>query len=85
MLNFIKKKFSKKTIKGLYILAFTPEEMTEESLQVVIPIADKMLKEKNATFATLLDSMRKTVKTHTLNGRCRTVRSGEKTGEGIVL
>jgi hypothetical protein len=25
--------------------------------------------------------MRKTVKTHTLNGRCRTVTGGEKTGE----
>jgi uroporphyrinogen decarboxylase len=29
--------------------------------------------------------VRKTVKTHTLNGRCRTVSGGEKTGEGIVL
>jgi hypothetical protein len=29
--------------------------------------------------------LRKTVKTHTLNGRCRTVSGGEKTGEGIVL
>ena len=31
------------------------------------------------------DLVRKTVKTHTLNGRCRTVSGGEKTGEGIVL
>ncbi|MCP4140614.1 MAG: hypothetical protein GY755_10055 [Chloroflexi bacterium] len=57
MFNFIKNKFSKNAIKGMYILAFTPEEMTEETLQTVIPIAEKMLKEKSATFAALLDAM----------------------------
>ncbi|MBT3338571.1 MAG: hypothetical protein HN855_06150 [Anaerolineae bacterium] len=53
MLKFIKKKFSRKTIKGLYILTFTAEEMPPETLEAVIPIAEKMLKEKNPAFVDL--------------------------------
>lgn len=53
MLNFFKKKPLRKSIKGLYILSFTAEEMSVEALEAVIPIADKMLKEKNPGFANL--------------------------------
>ena len=67
MFKFIKNKRSKNTIKGLFILAFTPEEMSGESLQAVIPIADKMLKEKNAAFAALHDAMQDDTPLYTSN------------------
>ena len=57
MLNFFKKKPLRKSIKGLYILSFTAEEMSAEALEAVIPIADKMLKEKNPDFAKLYKFM----------------------------
>jgi len=67
MFKFIKNKLSKNVIKGLYILAFTPEEMSEEALQTAISIADKMLKGKNTAFARLLDVMQEDTPLHISN------------------
>jgi hypothetical protein len=67
MLNFFKKKSTRKSIKGLYILTFTAEEISTEALKSVIPIADKMLKEKNPAFAALHQSIQEDTPLHTSN------------------
>ena len=51
MFNFFKKKTP--TIKGLYVLTFTAEEMEEEELKPVLSIAEQALKKNKTDFAKL--------------------------------
>ncbi len=68
MFEFFKKKRAPQPkIKGLYILTFTAEEMPEETLNNIIPIADKMLADKNPSFAALKESMGEETPLHISN------------------
>jgi hypothetical protein len=42
-------------IKGLYIMAFTSEELEPEKLNIVTHVADNMLRAKNPTFKALME------------------------------
>jgi hypothetical protein len=54
MVNLFKKKDTP-GIKGLYIMAFTPEELGTEKLKYVTHVADGMLRAKNPTFKQLME------------------------------
>jgi hypothetical protein len=54
MINLYNKK-NGPAIKGLYIMAFTPEELEPEKLKHVTHIADRMLKAENPTFKQLME------------------------------
>ena len=47
----------KAIIKGLYVLAFTPEKMDQKTLMTVTQLADGMLRNKNSAFKRMLDAI----------------------------
>ncbi len=54
MLNISEKK-DNPGIKGLYIMAFTPEKLAPEKLKHVTHMADGMIRAKNPTFKQLME------------------------------
>ena len=73
----------KKTLLVLLIISLLLVACGTSSIEIVPETESK--ERRNSSRNSLSHIVRKTVKTHTLNGRCRTVSGGEKTGEGIVL
>jgi|SaaInlStandDraft_4_1057021.scaffolds.fasta_scaffold226162_1 major membrane immunogen (membrane-anchored lipoprotein) len=78
----------KKTLLVLLIISLLLVACGTSSIEIVPETESKDISQNDESqFSDYADfvEVRKTVKTHTLNGRCRTVSGGEKTGEGIVL
>jgi hypothetical protein len=45
------------SVKGLYIFAFTPEELDPEKLKIIVKVAEGMLRAKNLAFKQLMEQM----------------------------
>jgi hypothetical protein len=42
-------------VKGLYVIAFTPDELAPEPLKAIVQVADRMLRAKDAVFKHLME------------------------------